>query len=157
MWMRRIHSLSGNALCARHTRRGASAPSRKNQLTFPYSPSVPNILRGPTSPHITDASKNTLSIGQVHGLSGGNKEVSQRLGISSISHHAVMVYTKTATIVPTTCKCDSLDINRYRFTFDPLRENCDFQDCRQRTDLCCEHRPRRNLHVMAEFEVRNKG
>lgn len=97
MCIRGIHCLLGYPLRASHTRRGATAPPTKNQLTLLYSPFVPNILWGPTNPHMTDASKNMRSIRQVHGLSGGNNEVSQRWGNLSMSHHAIMVYTKTAT------------------------------------------------------------
>lgn len=89
-------------MCASQTRRGVMAPPRKKQFTLPYSPRSPKILRGTRRPQITDASKKTLSIGQVQGLSGGSFEVSQRLGMVSINHHAVPVYTINDRIVPTT-------------------------------------------------------
>lgn len=50
----------GNDLYSNHTKNGATRPPRKHQLRALYSPRPRNILRGPTNPQITDASKKTL-------------------------------------------------------------------------------------------------
>ncbi len=80
---------------------GARNPPRKNQFMAEYSPSDPNMRFGPTRPQMTDASKNTLSLGHVHGLLEGNTLMLQMLGIVVRSHHATPMFTTAATIVPT--------------------------------------------------------
>lgn len=149
MLMKQIQLCFGKAKCASLTSAGAMAPPRKNQLTFIYSPRFPKILRGPTRPQITDASKNTRSIGQVHGLSCGSLDVSQRLGMSPISHQAVPRYTITATIVPTTCNSTSLAIE----DCNPTPCNADLINSENQTDLSCEHCSWRNLHVVSKLKI----
>lgn len=52
---------------------------------------------------MTEASKKTRSLGQVHGLFTGRRASSQMFGMEPRSHHATTRFTVPAIIVPTNC------------------------------------------------------
>ena len=125
MRLRRLHSLFGNALCASHTKRGATAPPRKNQLTFPYSPSTPNILNGHTKPHITDSSKNTVhwaSPWTVRWQQGGITKMGNLFHKPPCSSGVHKNRHKCSHHL----QCQLIRSQHYRFTVDPFKRAMTF-------------------------------
>lgn len=95
------HSALGNNLLKLHTIIGIISPTRNIHNKFLYGPSGPNKRFRPTSPHMNDASKATLSFGHVQGLLGDRESTSQLFSIPVNIHHVMERLIVPAIVVPT--------------------------------------------------------
>ncbi|GER33809.1 leucine-rich repeat receptor-like protein kinase family protein [Striga asiatica] len=104
-----IHFLSGI-----QTGTGKKAPIRNSQTKFRYIPPGPNSLSGPIRPQMTEASKVTRNLGQVHGLSGCNASTSHMLSMLPNIHHATPRLTVPETNIDKKCKILTWAMNMLR-------------------------------------------